>query len=383
MKNLIKITFLVFTMLMFSSFSFAQLSFAQQSNYSGSSRFFDNWSIGLSGGVRTNLHTWEAPQGGHFGIELGRKITPIFGIRGTVSAGVNDLSNWQGHTSHIHNGTVIDNLNAYVLGTFNLTNALLGYNGKPRVFEVSAVAGVGYGHGFDSNGNVQSESVLYKDALLTRAGLDFDFNIGKERAWTVGIRPYVTFNTAGHSQYCASHSTFNIDAAVVYHFKTSNKKHYINKAVLYDYAEAKMKNSLIAHLNKENTDLRNENSALKSALVNAVNKTDTVLIEKTSDYTTNVHFKKASAKIEDESEVVALAEQIKAAGKKVSIFGYASSEGSEEYNNNLSEQRAMVVKSALSKYVDKKLLGKATGLGTTSKFDSDSYDANRVVIVAE
>lgn len=378
MKN-----FLVFAMLMFSTgFGFAQNNNEQQ-NYAGSSRFFDNWSIGLSGGVRTNLHTWEAVQGGHFGIELGRKITPIFGIRGTVGVGINDLSNWQGHTSHIHNGTVIDNINAYLLGTFNLTNAFLGYNGKPRVFELSAVAGVGYGHGFDSNGNISSTSVLYKDALLTRAGFDLDFNIGKERAWTVGVRPYVVFNTAGHSQYCAAHSTFNVDATVVYHFKTSNKKHYINKAVLYDYAEAKMKNNLIAQLNKENTDLRNENDALKSALVNAVNKVDTVLVEKQPEYTANVHFKKASSKIEDESEVVALAEQITAAGKKVSIFGYASSEGDENYNNNLSTQRAMVVKQALTKYVDKKLLGKAVGLGTTSKFDSGSYDANRVVIVAE
>lgn len=379
-KNIFRVLFLTLSLLTFS------VAKAQQTNYTGSSRFTDNWFIGLSGGVNTNLHTWDDPQGGHFGVELGRKITPIWGFRGSVIAGVNDLSNWQGHASHIHNGTMVDNLQAFVLGTFNLTNALFGYNGVPRTFEVSAVAGVGYGHGFDSNGNVQSSDVLFKDALLTKAGLDLDFNLGQSKAWAISLRPSVVFNTTGHGQYCASHAVFSADAAIVYRFKTSNGKHYADKAVLRDEAEILLKDNLISELNKQNTELKSENDALKKSLADELakpTKVDTVVIGSTNPYTTSIKFKQGSAKLEDETGIATLAEQIKSVGKKVNIIGYASTEGTESFNDKLSEQRAMVVKEALSKYGVKNLLGKATGMGATDKFSSTSLEANRVVVVAE
>lgn len=378
-KNILRVLFLTLTMLTFSAAN------AQQTNYAGSSKFTDNWYIGLNGGANTNLHTWNAPQGGHFGIEAGRNVTPIWGIRVQVSAGVNDLSNWQGHASHIHNGTVIDNLQAHVLGTFNLTNAVCGYTGVPRVFELGVFAGVGYGHGFDTDGNVQSSYVLFKNALLTKAGADLAFNIGASKAWSIMLRPTVTFNTAGHGQYCASHAVFSADAAVVYHFKNSNGKHYADRAVLRDEAEIAMKDNLISSLNKENTGLKSENEALRKTLAAWAakpTKTDTVVVGLANPYTAKVEFDKGSSKIKDESQVKALAEQINAAGKKVNILGYASIEGEESYNNKLSEQRANIVKDALIKYgVNKCLLGKATGLGTTTKF-GDNLEQNRVVAVA-
>lgn len=373
-KNIIRTLFLVLSMLCFS------IGYSQ--NYVGSSRFNDNWFIGLSGGVSTNLHTWTAPQGGHFSVELGRHITPIWGFRGQVTAGVNDLQNWQGHASHVHNGTVVDNLQAYLLGTFNFSNALFGYTGVPRTFEVSAVAGVGYGHGFDSKDNVQSTDVLFKDALLTKAGLDLDFNVGKSKAWTISLRPSVVFNTTGHGQYCSSHAVFQADAAVVYKFKNSNNKHYFDRAVLRDEAELMLKNDLISTLNKENIELKNENEVLKQKLEKPV-KVDTIVVGNENPYTQSVTFKQNSAKITNEECVAALAEQIKSIGKKVNILGYASTEGTEEFNNKLSEQRAMAVKQALSKYDVKNLLGKAVGMGATDKFSTTNLELNRVVVVAE
>lgn len=379
-KNIIKVLFLTLALLTFSS------GYAQQSNYAGSSKFTDNWSFGVFGGVNTNLHTWNAPQGGHVGVELGRNVTPIWGFRAQVVAGVNDLANYQGHASHIHNGTVIDNLQAYVLGTFNVTNAVCGYTGVPRAFEFNVFAGVGYGHGFDSYCNVQTNEVLFKNALLTKVGVEANFNLGKQRAWTLSLRPSVTFNTAGHGQYCASHSVFSGDAAVVYHFKTSNGKCYYDKAALRDEAEIVMKDNLISSLNKENTDLKNENKALRNTLATELKKpmkVDTVVIGETNPYAAQVTFKQGSAKIEDKSQITALAEQIKTVGKKVNILGYASIEGEESYNNKLSEQRANIVKAALIEYgVNKCLLGKATGLGTTTKF-GDNLEQNRVVVVAQ
>lgn len=392
LKNVLKLLFVSFTILTLTLLvpgtGYAQ---STQSNYAGSSRFLDNWSVGLSGGVNTNLHTWAAPQGGHFGIEFGRKFTPIIGFRVQAGVGVNDLSNWQGHASHLHNGTVIDNVYTYLLGTFNLTNALFGYNGAPHVFEIVAAAGVGYGHGFNSVGNAQPNAVMFKDALLTKAGFDLDFNIGASKAWTISLRPSVVFNTAGHAQYCAAHAVFQTDAAVVYHFKNSNGKHCMGKAVLRDEAEIAMKDNLISQLNKENTDIKSENKALKKALTDELAKpvkVDTIKVNTravgTDDpYTMSIKFKQGSTKIINESDVAVLAEQIKAAGKKVNIFGYASTEGSEKFNNKLSEQRAMVVKQALAKYGIKNLLGKAIGMGATDKFSTDSLEANRVAVAVK
>lgn len=359
---------------------------AQQSteNYAGSSKFVDNWSVGVYGGVNTNLHTWNAPQGGDFGIELSRQITPIWGFTLQAQAGVNDLMNYQGHSSHVHNGVVIDNVAAFVLGTFNFSNAFFGYNGKPRVFEVVGVAGVGYGHGFDSQYSTQSTAVSYKDALLTKAGLNFDFNIGKLKAWTISLRPSVTFNTSAHGAYCASHSAFNADAAVIYHFRTSNGTHYINKAKLYDQHEIDCLNEQINNLKQLTDERAIENDSLKSIItkLQSENEASAQQAEEVANVLyAPVKFAKASAKITDSKSLDDLAELIKKTGKKVDILGYASVEGSAKFNQKLSEQRAMAVKQALRQRGCASLLGRAQGMGSTDKFSANSLDANRVVIL--
>lgn len=375
--------FSIFMMLLCTSF----VMYGQSvSNYSCSSKFTDNWSVGIYGGVNTNLHNWNAPQGGHFGIELSRQITPIWGLTLQAQAGVNDLMNYAGHYSHVHNGVVFDNIAAFVLGTFNFSNAFFGYNGKPRTFEVTGVAGVGYGHGFDSQTMTQSSIVSYKDALLTKAGLNFDFNIGKLKAWTISLRPSVTFNTSAHGQYCASHATFNADGAVVYHFKTSNGTHYINKAKLYDQSEIDMLNTNINNLKSLVDEKIVENDSLKSLLLQEQEKANNIKQEVVSNSDvvyTPIKFAKGSSKITDTKALDDLAELVKKTGKKVDILGYASTEGSSKFNQKLSEQRAMVVKDELRKRGCAALLGKAVGMGTTDKFDTSSLEANRIAILVK
>lgn len=360
-------------------------------NYVGSSKFSDNWSLGAYGGVSTNLHTWNKPQGCHVGLNLSRTITPIWFLEGQVQVGFNDLMNLKGHETHVCNGTVIDNAEAFAMLGMNLTNAFIGYNGKPRVFEVSLMAGPGYGHGFDAtNGLMSSYFVDYKDAVLGKAQLKLAFNMGKKRAHSIELSPSVVYNISGTSQFCSHHAVFNTDLGYVYHFNTSNGSHFAKRAKLYDKVEVDNLNGQINSLRNELSNVQSENDTLRNMLKNAndsienYNSVKEQLVansEVLNIIYSNIKFKKASTVILNTNELDELAEQIKSNKQKVDIFGYASVEGSEQFNQNLSTRRAMMLKQELSKRGCKKYLGKAIGMGTTNKFSTDDLSKNRVAIV--
>lgn len=352
-------------------------------NYVGSSKFTDNWSFGVYGGVSTNLHTWNKPQGGHVGLNISRTITPIWFLEGQVQIGFNDLMNLKGHETHVCNGTVVDNAESFAMLGMNLTNAFLGYNGKPRVFEVSLMAGPGYGHGFDATGGLMSAYFVdYKDAVLAKAQLKFAFNIGHKRAHSIVLSPSVVYNLSGTGQFCSHHSVFNADLGYVYHFKTSNGSHYAKKAKLYDQSEVDNLNGQINSLRDELSNVKSENDTLRNLLKTTNENVNTMHTEEVLNVIyPNINFKKASTVILNSDELDKLAEQIKSNGNKVDIFGYASVEGSEQFNQKLSERRAMMLKQELTKRGCKKYLGKAIGMGTTNKFSTDDLSKNRVAIV--
>lgn len=354
-------------------------------NYVGSSKFTDNWSLGMYSGVSTNLHTWNKPQGGHVGLNISRTITPIWFLEGQVQVGFNDLMNLKGHARHVSNGTVIDRAEAFAMLGMNLTNAFLGYNSKPRVFEVSLMAGPGYGHGFDRTGGLMSSYfVNYKDAVLGKAQLKLAFNIGKKRAHSIELSPSVVYNLSGNGQFSSRYAVFNADLCYVYHFKTSNNSHYTKLAKLYDQVEVDNLNGQINSLRNELSNIQSENDTLRNLLKNTNELNDAKKLsqqEVLNIIYPNIKFKKASTVILNSDELDKLVNEIKSNGKKVDIFGYASVEGSEKFNQKLSEKRAMILKQELSKRGCKKYLGKAIGMGTTDKFSMDELSNNRVAIV--
>lgn len=192
---------------------------AQQTIYTP--KFFDNVYIGVNGGVNTNLAFDKAfPLNPTFGIRLGKDFNPIFGVFVEGSA-------WFG--SHTEKGSrifperfdvyrnaagvmVTDKHNAFraanvgVYGTINLMNAFLGYQGEPRPFEVSTVAGLGWGMVFiPSNSKNNTHFVAqtlgideYKDEdrdhLSAKAGLDFAFNFGADKQHQIYLEPAVIWN---------------------------------------------------------------------------------------------------------------------------------------------------------------------------------------------
>ena len=76
--------------------------------------------------------------------------------------------------------TAFDASNISLLGKFNLMNLLGGYHGVPRTFEMETVLGAGWLHYYENGkGDINSWS--------TKIGLNFNFNLGSEKKWNVGI----------------------------------------------------------------------------------------------------------------------------------------------------------------------------------------------------
>ena len=192
---------------------------AQQTIYT--LKFFDNGYVGINGGVNTNLAFDKAfPLNPTFGVRLGKDFNPIFGafVEGTAwfgSHSENDSRIFPERFDVYRNAAgvmVTDKHNAFraanvgLYGTMNLTNAFLGYAGEPRAFEVSTVAGLGWGMVFiPSNAKNNTHFVAqtlgvneYKDEdrdhLSAKAGLDFAFNFGGEKQHQIYLEPAVIWN---------------------------------------------------------------------------------------------------------------------------------------------------------------------------------------------
>lgn len=159
------------------------LSVNAQKAYEGS-RFFDNWYVGVKGGVTTpTTHSafWRNMRA-ETGLELGKQITPVFGVSFEGLTGINTSVS----------KTAFDDLNLGLLGKINLNNLFGGYNGQPRLFEVEGIAGFGWGHDFMNSGVGSDRSYM-----VSRFGASLNFNLGEKKAWAVNVRPAVVYRMDG------------------------------------------------------------------------------------------------------------------------------------------------------------------------------------------
>ena len=356
-------------MIMAALCSIMTVSAQSQSNYCGSSKFFDNVSIGVVGGVETNLNDWNAPHGAVAGIVLNKEISPIFGVTLEGNTNINGLRNWASDASHFHCANTFDGLSVYLTPRVNLTNALLGYKGSPRKFELEAVAGPGYGFLLHQEYN----------ALLVKAGLNLNYNVTD--AWTIALRPAVVYDLNGTGTFNTNHAIGQVTAGIVYHFKTSNGTRSFKKAKLYSQSE-------VDALNAKITDLQsNLETANKAVKTNAINTVDTVYTESPSSLGNVVSFTLNSAKV-DETQMANLDNAVRILKEnpdlKVTLKGYADKNtGSATYNKRLSVRRAEAVKKVIvDKYgIDTDRID-VLGVGDTEQLYNDN-NWNRVVIFVE
>ena len=356
-------------MIMAALCSIMTVSAQSQSNYCGSSKFFDNVSIGVVGGVETNLNDWNAPQGAVAGIVLNKEISPIFGVTLEGNTNINGLRNWASDASHICSHT-FDAFSVYLTPRVNWTNALFGYKGSPRKFELEAVAGPGYGFWLHDEYN----------ALLVKAGLNLNYNLSN--AFTVTLRPAVVYNLdANNAHFDTRNAVAQLSVGIVYHFKTSNGTRSFKKAKLYSQSEVDALNAKIKDLQ---SNLETANKAVKTNVINTV---DTVYTESPSSLGNVVSFTLNSAKV-DETQMANLDNAVRILKEnpdlKVTLKGYADKNtGSATYNKRLSVRRAEAVKKVIvDKYgIDTDRID-VLGVGDTEQLYNDN-NWNRVVIFVE
>ena len=356
-------------MIMAALCSIMTVSAQSQSNYCGSSKFFDNVSIGVVGGVETNLNDWNAPQGAVAGIVLNKEISPIFGVTLEGNTNINGLRNWASDASHICSHT-FDAFSVYLTPRVNWTNALFGYKGSPRKFDLEAVAGPGYGFWLHDEYN----------ALLVKAGLNLNYNLSN--AFTVTLRPAVVYNLdANNAHFDTRNAVAQLSVGIVYHFKTSNGTRSFKKAKLYSQSEVDALNAKIKDLQ---SNLETANKAVKTNVINTV---DTVYTESPSSLGNVVSFTLNSAKV-DETQMANLDNAVRILKEnpdlKVTLKGYADKNtGSATYNKRLSVRRAEAVKKVIvDKYgIDTDRID-VLGVGDTEQLYNDN-NWNRVVIFVE
>lgn len=152
------------------------------------SKTFDNIYVGINGGVATKAtgHAWLKGLDPNFGVRVGRYFTPVFGLAVESNA-------YFSNKPWASDGTAFRAVNTSLLGTVNLSNWLSGYKGRPRMFEVSALYGLGWAHTFGTKSNdinaVPQKSIGKANSLTSKAGLDFAFNLARRRLGRYTLSP--------------------------------------------------------------------------------------------------------------------------------------------------------------------------------------------------
>jgi outer membrane protein OmpA-like peptidoglycan-associated protein len=362
------------------------------------SKFTDNWSVTLKGGaIVTTQHvtnTFWGETRGVVGLELRKQITPVFGL-GVEGEWTVNTSSWTG----LKSANVFDHQYVGTFGTVNFMNAFAGYAGAPRLFELEAVAGVGWLHSYyphrtSSDGN----------SWGTKVGLNFNFNLGKEKAWTIAFKPAYIWNmngnpTANNLGYAAAYNSNNgaleLEAGVTYHFGNSNGTHSFVIVRPYDQNEVDALNAQINALRADLDACGANNAALQAQLVDMQAKLDAcnrrpAAVEKVVNNLNDIRyvfFNRGSSVINanQQPNIAMVANQLKDNNDAtVSVQGYASKDGSLEFNKKLAQRRAEAVKKELvKKYGISANRVNAEGMGVGDLFEENNWNRVSVLTVNE
>lgn len=357
------------------------------------SKLTDNWSFTLKGGAVSPFqgHGFWKNARGMWGVELRKMITPVFGVGVEGELSVN-TSSW----TALKSPNTFDHMYVGAFSVVNLNNLFAGYAGAPRLFELEAVVGTGWLHSYYPTTITEDGN-----SWATKFGLNFNFNLGESKAWTIGIKPAILFNMTASdipltnmgytAQFNSNHAYVEMEAGVTYHFGNSNGTHSFVIAELRDDA-------LIADLNRQINELREQlancngdkaalqnkiadlNRQLEDCLANAQKPTETIYQNLCETH--YVFFRLNSATIDplQKPNLDLVNDMVKGNDKQIDIVGHASKEGSAAYNEKLALRRAEAVKKALVKtYGVNANRISTSSAGTQAIFDTNAW--NRVAVV--
>lgn len=315
-------------------------------------KFFDNWFLGIGGGVNFNLDKVGADQAIDFGmnphmaLNFGKWIDPCFGVRvGYIGWGMNG-------SQEVGNAEVIDNQLIHGDLLWNISNQFWGYKEK-RVYNLIPYAHAGYvfssmsGHEFECG-----------------FGLLNNFRLGEKVAFQLDAR-YAAFRAEQVQGAMDPAGALYLTAGLAFNLGKSN---WTRKATTLGAAAAALaaaeaaRNAAQAAADKAAADaaaaaanadaLAAQNQALKDALAKANQDNDAInaLLAKPMIVYFEIGKTKLSAK--EEAHLDYIVKNVMAAGKsaKFTVTGSADSKtGSKRRNQQLCDKRADYLYNLLTK----------------------------------
>ena len=366
-------------LVLLSAFAFAVLGMNAQTSVLEGAGFWDNWFMGYRSGATMKMSGAPFIKSARLamGLSIGKQWTPILG---TEIQGL-------GYINTTKSKTMIDASEVSLITNMNLMNLFGSYEGMPRAFEIETATGLGWLHHY-MNGSGDT------DDLADRVGLNFNFNMGEDAAWTFGIKPAVVFNLTGDypskkMSFNKSHADMEILFGLTYHFANADgDRHFAMVEAVDPLAFAAM--------NEEINDLRAIVAAKDIELVgladellvvqNQLNEARNTKAEASGD-TINIiesvvafRFNQSDVESSQMPSLEHVANYLKNnPDANITVNGYASPEGTEEYNKELSQRRADAVKDILvNKYGIAATRINAIGHGVGDIFSEPAW--NRVGI---
>ena len=337
----------------------------------------DNIYVGVEAGVTTPLNFNSVfPVNTVAGIKIGKEFTPIIAIEAEGLAvfgdnfycyGLNSsIPIWETGAFNVHKD---GSINTFVKATnvglnliLNWSNALWGYQGTPRTFEIKTSTGLGWLHyygDFTTNKVGGFKPISNRNALVAKTAIDFAFNLGKAKAHTITVSPSIYWNLSesGAIQFNKDYAQLGVTVGYTYHFKTSNGTHHFKT---YDIG------AMTNEINRLNSELDKKPTEVIKYV--EVIKTDTVRSDIMLPVTYVVQFAKNSSVLSDDAKNV-----LDGIHGSVNITASASPEGTKDYNKKLSEKRAAVIADYLTK--------KGIKVNSYEGIGSKDGNSNRIAII--
>ena len=334
--------------ILLSVFAWAVLGMNAQTTVLEGGGFWDNWFMGFRSGATMKMSDAPFIKSARpvFGLSLGKQWTPILG---TEIQGL-------GYINTSNSRTAIDASEVGLITNMNLMNLLGGYEGMPRVFEIETATGLGWLHHYAKGGGDTND-------MSARVGLNLNFNLGESKAWTFSLRPAVVYNLTGDFPkdklaFDRDRSRFEMLMGFTYHFANSNGQRHFAMSTVADPVA-------IAAMNEEINVLREAVTAQEAALAasalevaslqssledcqNAANEASQPTVTNILESIVAFPFNVAEVQASQMPTVERIATYLKDnPGVNAVINGYASPEGTEEYNMKLSQRRADAMKAIL------------------------------------
>ena len=371
-------------MILLSVFALGALTINAQTAVVEGGGFWDNWSMGLQGGGTMKMSGTGFLKSARpvFGLSVGKQWTPILGT---------DIQGL-GYINTTKSSTLIDATDISLIARMNLMNLFGGYEGMPRSFEIETATGLGWLHHY-MNGPGDTND------LSARVGLNFNFNFGDDAAWTLGLKPAVVFNLTGDYPnkkmgFNKNHANMEVLIGLTYHFADGDGNRHFNLVNAVDPLA-------FAAMNEEINGLREMVAAKDVELVgladellivqNQLNECRAKNAEANGD-TLNIiesvvafRFNQSDVEASQMPSIEHVATYLKDnPNVNITINGYASPEGTEAYNLQLSQRRADAVKQLLvDKYGISSERINAIGHGVGDIFSEPAWNRVGICVIDE